>query len=120
MAGLALHTRYSYRLEGLNETLLEIKRDVDWALHDREVEYYVRAAERDSDDPLLHFVLAALLEPLAKVGDFGRFAEVFEATGARSMSSWRLALLEAWVQQQSLEVEAAEAALQRARTLSDR
>lgn len=120
MAGLAVHTRYSFRLEGLNETLLEIKRDIDWALYDEEVAHYVRAAERDPEDPLLHLALAALLEPLAKVGDFGRFAEAFLSTGAREMKSWRLALLESWVQRESLEPEAAEAALQRARSLAGR
>jgi len=120
MAGLATHTRYGYQLEGLNETLLEIKRDVDWALHDEEVEHYVRAAERDRDDPLLHLALAALLEPLAKVGDFGRFAEAYLSTGAHEMQSWRLALLESWVQRESLEQEAAELALRRARSLLGR
>jgi hypothetical protein len=115
MDGLAAHTRYSYGLVGLNETLLEIKRDVDWDRFDVEVGHYVRAAALDPGNPLLHLALAALLEPLAKVGDYGRFAEVYEATGARTMPSWRLALLEAWVQQESLEPEAAEAALERAR-----
>ncbi|MHC4844920.1 MAG: hypothetical protein ACYTCU_02035 [Planctomycetota bacterium] len=120
MAGLATHARYTYRLEGLNETLLEIKHDVDWALYDEEVEQYVLAAARDPDDPLLHLVLAALLEPLAKVGDFGRFAHAFTSTGAADMKSWRLALLESWVQRESLEEQAAEAALQRARSLRGR
>jgi hypothetical protein len=118
-AGLAAHARYTYELADLNETLLAVQPDIDWQAFDREAAHYARAAQADAGDPLLHHALAALLEPLALSGDYGRFARVFEAAGARSMRSVRLALLEAWVQRHSLEEEAAQAALQRAREWSE-
>ena len=116
-AGLAEHARYEYDLADLNETVLEIRPDVDWPAFEREVGHYAQAAREEPGDPLLQYALASLLEPLAASGDYGRFARAYEATGARGMRSVRLALLEAWVQQRSLEPEAAEAALQRARSL---
>ncbi len=114
-AGLAKHGRYSYRLLGLNDTLLEIKPDVDWPLFDAEVACYVRASEQDPDDPLLQLALAALLEPLALVGDLTRFATAYEACHAERMRSWRLALQEAWVRKEGLQLEESEAAIARAR-----
>ena len=116
--GLAEHARYEYDLADLNETVLEIRPDVDWQAFEREAEDYARAARENPGDPLLQHALVSLLEPLAVAGDYGRFARVYESTGARSMRNVRLALLEAWVQQRSLEPEAAEAALQRAREWS--
>ena len=62
----------------------------------------------------LRFVFGSKSELLLS-GDYGRFARVFEATGARRMRNVRLAVLEAWVQRHSLEEDAAQAALQRAR-----
>jgi hypothetical protein len=120
LAGLALHETYEYRLRDLNETTFFVPEDVDWTRFDAEVALYVTAAARDPADPLLQLALAALLEPLAMEGDYGRFARVYQACGAERMRSVRLALLEAWVQQESLEEQAAEAALERARRLSRR
>jgi len=114
-AGLATHSRYAYRLLGLNDTLLEIKPDVEWSSFDAEVASYVRAAEQDPDDPLLQLALAALLEPLAVVGDLTRFATVYEACRAERMKSWRLALQEAWVRKESLQLEQSAEAVERAR-----
>jgi hypothetical protein len=117
-AGLATHAEYDYDLADLNDTLLEVQPDVDWQAFDREAACYAQAAQSNPDDPLLQQALVSLLEPLAFSGDYGRFARVFEATGARRMRNVRLALLEAWVQRHSLEEEAAQAALQRAREWS--
>ena len=114
-AGLAMHSRYAYRLAGLNDTLLEIKPDVNWAAFDEEVACYARAAMHDPDDPLLQLALAALLEPLVLVGDLTRFASAYESCHAEQMRSWRLALQEAWVRRQGLQAEESEAALERAR-----
>lgn len=116
--GLATHAGYEYDLADLNDTVIEIQPDVDWQAFDREAACYERAAQEHPDDPLLQHALASLLEPLALSGDYGRFARVFEATGARRMRNVRLAVLEAWVQRHSLEEAAAQAALQRAREWS--
>jgi hypothetical protein len=113
--GLATHAGYDYDLADINETILEVRPDVDWAAFDREAAFYAQAGRETPDDPLLQHALASLLEPLALSGDYGRFAKVFEATGARSMRNVRLAVLEAYVQRHSLEEEAAQAALARAR-----
>jgi len=117
LEGLAIHASYDYRLEGLNETLLEIRPDIDWAAWEAEVACYERAASTDADSPLLRHALAALLEPLAVVGDWGRFAQAWQRCGAQRMASWRLALQEWWVQKGSLETEAAQAAAERAKRL---
>jgi len=114
-AGLATHAEYDYDLADINDTVLEIQPDIDWQAFDREAAFYAQAAQSNPDDPLLQQAVASLLEPLALSGDYGRFARVFEATGARGMRNVRLAVLEAWVQRHSLEEEAAQAALQRAR-----
>jgi hypothetical protein len=114
-AGLATHGRYAYRLLGLNDTLLEIKADVEWSAFDAEVASYARAAEQSPDDPLLHLALAALLEPLAIVGDLTRFATTWEACHAERLRSWRLALQEAWVRRQGLQQDEEAEALERAR-----
>jgi len=118
LAGLALHATFEYELEGLNSMLLEIKPDVDWARWEQEVAAYERAARADPSSPLLAHALAALLEPLAVVGDFGRFADAFTRCGGAALPSWRLALQEWWVQQGSLEPQAAQAAAERARRLA--
>ena len=114
-AGLATHAEYDYDLADINETLLEIQPDIDWAASSRGRPCCAQAAQAHPDDPLLQHALAALLEPLALSGDYGRFARVFEATGARRCATcvWRCS--RPWVQRLSLEEEAAEAALQRAR-----
>jgi hypothetical protein len=118
LAGLALHSTYQFQLRDLNDTTFFLPQDVDWVAFDAEVERYIEAAARERDDPLLQLAVAALLEPLAMAGDYGRFARVYEACGAREMDSVRLALLEAWVQRRSLETEASEKALERARRLA--
>ncbi|HEX5011288.1 MAG TPA: hypothetical protein VFY71_12895, partial [Planctomycetota bacterium] len=118
LAGLVAHTEYDYDVEGLNNMMLEIKPDVEWSTWDREVAEYERAALANPNDPLLQLVLAALLEPLAVVGDFGRFAQVYGRCGGSSLPSWRLALQEWWVQKGSLEPAAAQAAADRARVLA--
>ena len=118
--GLATHAGYDFDLADINETILEVRPDVDWAAFDREAAFYAQASRESSDDPLLQHALASLLEPLALSGDYGRFAKVFDATGAREMRSVRLAVLEAWVQRHSLEEEAAQAALARAREWAGR
>jgi hypothetical protein len=117
LAGLRRHATYRYRLTDLNETTFFVPEDVDWSAFDEEAAHYVAASGRDSSDALLQLALAALLEPLAMAGDYGRFARVYEACGAQQMESVRLALLEAWVQRQSLEEAAAERALERAQSL---
>lgn len=114
--GLAAHARYEYDLADINETVLEIRPDVDWAAFDEEAARYARAAALDRDHPLLQLALAALLQPLAVSGDYGRFARVFTDCGAEAMRSWRLALLQAWVARSSLETEMAAGAVERARS----
>lgn len=118
LAGLAVHATYRYRLRDLNDTTYFVPDDVDWTRFDAEAAHYAAAAAHRRHDPLLQLVLAALLEPLAMSGDYGRFARVFETCSARDMQSVRLALLEAWVQSRSLEVEASHRALERARRLA--
>jgi len=118
LAGLVAHTDYDYDVEGLNNMMLEIKPDVQWRAWEREAAEYERAALADPDDPLLHLVLAELLEPLAVVGDYGRFAQVYARSGGSNLPSWRLALQEWWVQKGSLEPAAAQAAAERARALA--
>lgn len=118
LAGLALHATYDYQPVGLNSMLLEIKRDIDWARWEQELACYERAARAQPASPLLAHALAALLEPLAITGDYGRFAQAFTRCGGAALPSWRLALQEWWVQQGSLETEAAERAAQRARELA--
>jgi hypothetical protein len=118
LTGLVAHTRYDYRLEGLNETLLEIRPDIDWDAWEVEVASYQAAARAQPDNPLLHLALAALLEPLAVSGDYGRFARVFQACDGTHLPSWRLALQEWWVQSRSLESQAAQAAADRAARLA--
>jgi len=118
LAGLVTHAEYDYDVEGLNNMMLEIKPDVDWTAWDREAAEYERAALADPDDPLLQLVLASLLEPLAVVGDYGRFADVYARSGGSNLPSWRLALQEWWVQKGSLEPAAAQAAAERARALA--
>ena len=49
--------------------------------------------------------------------DYTRFAQVYQGVDAGQMASWRLALLEAYVQGQSLQPDEAAAALERAREL---
>lgn len=114
LRGLAIHSSYEYRVGEVNEMLLEIRPDVDWAAFEREVEQY---AQVGGDDPRRALALEALLEPLALYGDFGRFADVWERTSASELPSVRLALLKAVVLRSSLEVEAAEQELQRAAQL---
>jgi len=113
--GLATHAGYDFDLVDINETILEVRPDIDWAAFDREAASYAQASRESPGDLLLQHALASLLEPLALSGDYGRFAKLFEATGAREMRSVRLAVLEAYVQRHSLEEEAAQAALERAR-----
>jgi len=118
LAGLSLHASYEYEPLGLNSMLLEIKPDIEWARWDAEVACYERAARAQPGSPLLAHALAALLEPLAMVGDYGRFAQAFTRCGGAELPSWRLALQEWWVQKGSLEAEAAERAAERARRLA--
>ncbi|MBM3984833.1 MAG: hypothetical protein FJ296_03950 [Planctomycetes bacterium] len=118
LAGLSLHATYEYQPVGLNMMLLEIKRDIDWARWEQEVACYERAARSQPGSPLLAHALAALLEPLAITGDYGRFAQAFTRCGGAALPSWRLALQEWWVQQGSLEAQAAERAAERARGLA--
>jgi len=118
LSGLVAHTRYDYRLEDLNETLLEIRPDIAWHEWELEAGCYEAAARLQPGHPLLHFALAALLEPLAVSGDYGRFAQLFEAADGAHLPSWRLALQEWWVQSRSLEAQAAQAAAERAARLS--
>jgi len=61
--GLQAHAAYDFQLADINETLLEIKPDVNWAAFQSEVEHYARAAGEDKLHPLLHLALAALLVP---------------------------------------------------------
>ncbi len=117
--GLALHDTYAFGAANLSSSMLvEIVDDVDWAAFDREVAAYARAAASDRQNPLLHHALASLLSPIAGVGDATRFVEVFEATDAASMESWRLAALEAHVRRTGLQEAEADAALARARRLA--
>jgi hypothetical protein len=118
LGGLVAHAGYEYRVEGLNDMLLEIKPDVEWSAWEAEVACYERAAKSQPDSPLLELALAALLEPLALVGDYGRFAQAYTRCGGARLPSWRLALQEWWVQKGSLEEAAAQAAAERARQLA--
>jgi hypothetical protein len=113
--GLAAHSRYRYRLLGLNDTLLEIKPDVNWQAFEEEAAHYARAADADARDPLLQLALAALLEQLAIVGEYSRFVRVYQECGAAGMSSWRLALQAAWVHKQGLDDEGFADAVEQAR-----
>lgn len=116
VAGLAVHGAYDYDLGPLGGAMLvEVVDDVDWDAFDREVACYMRAAEADPENPLVQQALAGLLGPLARFGDATRFAEVFEATGAGAMKSWRLAALEAHVRRAGLQEREADEALERAR-----
>ncbi|MGQ0552369.1 MAG: hypothetical protein ACT4PU_04040 [Planctomycetota bacterium] len=114
LEGLARHTRYAFEPGALNETVLAIVPDIDWQQFDGAVEALSAAAKADAADPLLHYALLKVLEPLAAAGEYSRFARAFESCGAREMRDWRLALLESWVQTGSLEPAAAQAALDRA------
>jgi hypothetical protein len=115
VAGLAVHSLYDYDLGPLGGAMLiEVVDDVDWDAFDREAAHYVRASESDSENPLLQHALAGLLGPLARAGDATRFAEVFEATDAAGMRSWRLAALEAHVRRAGLQELEADEALERA------
>ena len=118
-AGLHAHTGYRYEPDPAASAMLtEIVADVDWDAFDAEVAHYVEAARLDPQNPLLHMTLASLLVPLARVGDFGRFARVFEGVGAEAMDSWRLAALHSFVLEASLQEDAAHEALERARALA--
>ena len=99
--------------------LVEIVDDVEWEFFEQELQHYAAAAREDTDDPLLHLALASLLGPLAVTKDVGRFAEGFQATGAEAMDSWRLAVLQATMLRVSLQEDAADQALARARDLAD-
>ena len=118
--GLAVRSRYRYDPVAVSGSMLvEIVDDVEWEFFEQELQHYAAAAREDTDDPLLHLALASLLGPLAVTKDVGRFAEGFQATGAEAMDSWRLAVLQATMLRVSLQEDAADQALARARDLAD-
>jgi hypothetical protein len=119
LAGMAQHSTYFYQLDRLRGAMMvEPLDDVDWAAHGVEVQAYARAAAVESDNPLLHLAIAALLEPLAREDDLSRFAQAFLTIDCEPMASWRLALLHHYVLVEGLEPELADAALDRARGLA--
>jgi hypothetical protein len=116
-AGLAAHERYSYHLARLRTGVTELLHDVDWETFDVEWKDYAEAAASDPNHPVLVQAVAALIEPLVRESDYTRFVQVYQGVHGERMASWRLALLEAFVQHKSLQPEASEAALARAREL---
>lgn len=98
-------------------SMFEVVPDIDWQAFDAQVDHYARAAAEHPDHPLLHLVVAARLESLARTGHYQRFAEVFNAVNAEAMPSWRIKALHAFVLDQFLEHDAAREARAAARDL---
>lgn len=94
---------------------VQVRQDVDWAAFDGLVGRLERLALAQPEHPALPVVLAALLEPLAVHGEYGRFADVWRRVGADSLGGWRLPRAQAVVLRASREDELATQAEDRAR-----